>query len=728
MLTKGEPPADPEDPEGEATRGGRTPLMIDTEEWADILFPGEMVYFSITPDVTAVYTFRATATSYTDSYGYLYDSKWKQLLYDDDSGGNGNFKITYTLTAGKTYYYGARFYDSDVTGSFPVRLTYNDLGFDVWRLSASSFYVKGGATVTMKVGAQSSAGSLTYTWTDPDGKALSATGPTLKIKANKQGDYRCTVEDGAGNNTYLDFYLDINNNLSVSMTGSYYKLVNIGKTATLKVKVKATNKKGLKYQWYRDGNPIPGATKASYTIPKMTVSTPEYGYGCQVTDRYGNSKYVTYYVVPNFGLKIGVAGTGLKLSWKAVTGATEYVVERDGSDIAHITETVFTDTGVTPGVGYRYEVYARIDSSWISLGSVSGAVMAAPQNVQTSVYTYDIEIYWNSVEGADYYILYRKAGSGKWKKIGTTGSTGHDDYSVKAGTKYSYKVAAVCGDVTGPQSKAVSASIKKTKSYAPSFKLKKNADGASLTWKKVKGAARYCVVWEWYDEVNHEWLWGEDYTDTNSYKFTQAKSGYVYDIGVQSIDKNGNWLPGMNWKSMSFVATPNVTFDSYSGNIEWSPVAGVDGYRIQRKDGKKWVTKYETYDAKTLFYWYDDTAVPGKSYTYRIVSLNKQGKVISSWRTFTLAVPEIITCMQPGSGHDLMMEWKAVPGAAKYAIWYYNMNTRQWVQVDTTVTTSYGGPDYYDEYYYEDWDGYCGTIGVSCLSPAGPIVECDLWL
>ena len=58
----------------------------------------------------------------------------------------------------------------------------------------------------------------------------------------------------------------------------------------------------------------------------------------------------------------------------------------------------------------------------------------------------------------------------------------------------------------------------------------------------------------------------------------------------------------------------------------------------------------------------------------------------------------------------------------------YNMNTRQWVQVDTTVTTSYGGPDYYDEYYYEDWDGYCGTIGVSCLSPAGPIVECDLWL
>ena len=40
----------------------------------------------------------------SDTYGSLYDSNKNRLAYDDDSGDGNNFKITYSVTAGRLYY------------------------------------------------------------------------------------------------------------------------------------------------------------------------------------------------------------------------------------------------------------------------------------------------------------------------------------------------------------------------------------------------------------------------------------------------------------------------------------------------------------------------------------------------------------------------------------------------------------------------------------------------
>ena len=45
-----------------------------------------------------------------------------QLDEDDDSGDNNNFSITYTMTAGQTYYFAVRYYSSDKTGGFTVTI------------------------------------------------------------------------------------------------------------------------------------------------------------------------------------------------------------------------------------------------------------------------------------------------------------------------------------------------------------------------------------------------------------------------------------------------------------------------------------------------------------------------------------------------------------------------------------------------------------------------------
>ena len=58
-----------------------------------------------------------------DTMGYLYDAYGNQIDDDDDGGNNLNFKITYQLEYGKTYYVKVRAYGSN-TGSFSIKVDY----------------------------------------------------------------------------------------------------------------------------------------------------------------------------------------------------------------------------------------------------------------------------------------------------------------------------------------------------------------------------------------------------------------------------------------------------------------------------------------------------------------------------------------------------------------------------------------------------------------------------
>ncbi len=83
---------------------------------------GQTVKLSFVPEYTHEYVFYSSASG--DTYGYLYDASGKQLTYNDDSGEGSNFKITYKLTGGETYYWGTRWYSSSRTGDIPVNLEY----------------------------------------------------------------------------------------------------------------------------------------------------------------------------------------------------------------------------------------------------------------------------------------------------------------------------------------------------------------------------------------------------------------------------------------------------------------------------------------------------------------------------------------------------------------------------------------------------------------------------
>ena len=96
-------------------------------KFVEILTWGNRAYYTFTPEEDGTFIF--TSSTEDDTYGYLYekneDGGWNELAYDDDSGENRNFKISFEGEAGKTYKLESRFYNSDTTGSFEISLTQN---------------------------------------------------------------------------------------------------------------------------------------------------------------------------------------------------------------------------------------------------------------------------------------------------------------------------------------------------------------------------------------------------------------------------------------------------------------------------------------------------------------------------------------------------------------------------------------------------------------------------
>jgi uncharacterized repeat protein (TIGR02543 family) len=100
-------------------------MTLGTGYTTTVGFSGKMIYYRFVPPSTRSYVF----TSYnqngsTDPYGYIYSQSGSQIAYNDDSGGTVNYKITCNLTAGTTYYLGAKCY-SGSTGTYTTKVSTN---------------------------------------------------------------------------------------------------------------------------------------------------------------------------------------------------------------------------------------------------------------------------------------------------------------------------------------------------------------------------------------------------------------------------------------------------------------------------------------------------------------------------------------------------------------------------------------------------------------------------
>ncbi len=91
------------------------PLTLNAWKSGNIYVAGSSVYYRFVPSATAYYTIETSGS--VDTVGYLFDATGNQLTSNDDGGSTGyNFRMSYQLVAGRSYYIRVTGYGTSVGG------------------------------------------------------------------------------------------------------------------------------------------------------------------------------------------------------------------------------------------------------------------------------------------------------------------------------------------------------------------------------------------------------------------------------------------------------------------------------------------------------------------------------------------------------------------------------------------------------------------------------------
>ncbi len=169
--------------------------------------------------------------------------------------------------------------------------------------------VSPGESVTLQVIATADdMEGLTYRWyretpgmrdSMPSERIDGATTDTYTVENVTAGKYYyCYVTDKYGNQSRANFFVGIENHLTVERVGESQRLVSPGESVTLQVIASADDMEGLTYQWLilRENYGyayIDGAASDTYTVENVTAGQQ---YLCRVTDKYGTVQEVGFQV------------------------------------------------------------------------------------------------------------------------------------------------------------------------------------------------------------------------------------------------------------------------------------------------------------------------------------------------------------------------------------------------------------------------------------------------
>ncbi len=154
---------------------------------------------------------------------------------------------------------------------------------------------------------------------------------------------------------------------------------------------------------------------------------------------------------------------GVKITWKPVSKCSGYKVYRKTENgtykkiatVKGATKSYYTDKKAKSGTKYYYKVVAYSGSYVSSYTEASRLYLENPQLLSVKSSKKGVTAKWETVTGASGYYVYRKTGSGSYKKIATVkGGKKYSylDKSAKKGKIYTYKVKAYYSKTTSAYS------------------------------------------------------------------------------------------------------------------------------------------------------------------------------------------------------------------------------------------------------------------------------------
>ena len=301
--------------------------------------------------------------------------------------------------------------------------------------------------------------------------------------------------------------------------------------------------------------------------------------------------------------------TSIKLTWPANSDASGYIIYRKDTATGYTSEyqklvgtglTSFTDSGLTPGKTYYYQIaslaVASDSSEAKSAKSNLVYVTLTPGQVDLTVESLgptSIHLSWVVVPGADGYIVERSPnGTSNWtvRHTFTSGSShSYTDNNVTNGTKYYYRVTAYI-NVSGKKVKGTASSVKNAIPQLTKVTgVTTNGlgyDSVTVKWNAVSGAQSYIVYAHKGSKTAAATKMGT--TTGTQLKLTglTTNTKYFFEVCAVYGGKEGKHSD-VTSEVKPYLKKVTVNTAAASGSkavkLTWSKVNGATGYEILQK-------------------------------------------------------------------------------------------------------------------------------------------------
>ena len=290
-----------------------------------------------------------------------------------------------------------------------------------------------------------------------------------------------------------------------------------------------------------------------------------------------------------------------------------------------------------------------------------------------------IQFSWKAFSGAQYYRVYKKAGSEtKWTQLCRVSSKtlSITDSDVKSGTAYAYTVRAEIGGILSKYNTTGKLIVYLARTTT---KVTNAKGGVTVSYGKVTGAKNYKIYRKTgtgsYSVIAT--ATGTSYTDAT------AKSGISYIYAVRAC--NGNSQGTYTEAAIRRLQNPSFKLANEKGGVKVTitKVSGASSYVIYRKSGSSGYSKIGTTSSTSFL---DKTASSGTKYTYAVRAVS--GSYQSAYNEATLIRLANPTIKVSNTKSGPVIKWGKINGAASYEI-YRKLGSGSYSRIATVKATSY---------------------------------------
>ena len=237
-----------------------------------------------------------------------------------------------------------------------------------------------------------------------------------------------------------------------------------------------------------------------------------------------------------------------------------------------------------------------------------------------------VQLSWTTSKNAAKYTVYRKTPTVKYKKIATVKTTTYLHKGAKSGNKYTYKIYAVNSKGTSKPSNQRSI----LRVGTPKVKTSNTASAIKVSWKKVRKATSYAVLYKKSADKKYKVLYRGK---SCSCKFFNMQLGSTYQFKAKAKIKK---LSGAYCapKDQFFLARPTINAEEKEDMkgiyLDWSPVSNAKGYLIYRAPKSSSTFKRIKKTTTTSTQYLDRDVKSINSYKYYVVAYGHGSKSAKS--------------------------------------------------------------------------------------------------